>query len=69
MLELDLLLQPFARECYPGLDPELQAAYAELLELDDWLIYDWLQGRAPIAADFAEIIALVKEHNDAASRR
>lgn len=46
MLELELVLVPFLRERYPGLPPELQCMYAELLECEDWQIFDWLQGRS-----------------------
>lgn len=46
MLELELVLVPFLRERYPHLPPDLQCTYAELLECEDWQIFDWLQGRS-----------------------
>ncbi len=46
MLELELMLVPFFREHYPRLPPELKRTYAELLDCEDWLIFDWLQGRS-----------------------
>ena len=46
MLELELVLVPFLRERYPHLPPNLQCMYAELLECEDWQIFDWLQGRS-----------------------
>ena len=43
MLELDLLLVRFAERSYPRLADADQQAYLELLRLDDWRIWDWLQ--------------------------
>ena len=56
MLELDILLVAFVRRCYGGLSHTDQGAYQELLTLDDWQIYDWLQGREPAPARFAGIV-------------
>ncbi|MEQ8693339.1 MAG: succinate dehydrogenase assembly factor 2 [Pseudomonadales bacterium] len=46
MLELELKLVPFVRDCFAALSPELQSTYVQLLEEEDWQIYDWLQGQA-----------------------
>lgn len=43
MLELDLVLARFARLRYQHLADADQRAYLELLRLDDWVIWDWLQ--------------------------
>ena len=43
MLELDLVLVRFARHRYRHLAEADQRAYLELLRLDDWIIWDWLQ--------------------------
>lgn len=43
MLELDLLLVRFAERRYRHLAATDQRAYLELLRLDDWVIWDWLQ--------------------------
>ena len=48
MLELDLLLMPFAEQSYPGLDPALQAAYRRLLAEEDADIFDWVVNGAPL---------------------
>ena len=48
MLELDLLLAPFAEEVYPGLDAGTQQAYRALLEQEDTVIFDWLVTRIPV---------------------
>ncbi|MEM7097079.1 MAG: succinate dehydrogenase assembly factor 2 [Pseudomonadota bacterium] len=45
MLELELKLVPFVRDCYSDLDETLQAAYEQMLEEEDWQIFDWLQGK------------------------
>ena len=72
MLELDLLLLRFAERSYQGLSATDQRAYLELLRLDDWVIWDWLQrARAPAASDdhapprLARIVALVAAATDA----
>jgi antitoxin CptB len=48
MLELDLLLAPFAKEVYPDLDATEQQAYRALLEQEDTDIFDWLVTRIPV---------------------
>ena len=48
MLELDLLLAPFAEEVYPGLGAAEQEAYRALLEQEDTDIFDWLVTRIPV---------------------
>ena len=45
MLELELKLVPFVRDCFAELDKGLQASYVDLLAEEDWQIFDWLQGR------------------------
>ena len=46
MLELELKLVPFVRDCFRELDEPHQAAYEALLGEEDWQIFDWLQGRS-----------------------
>ncbi len=48
MLELDLVLMPFAKSAYPGLEPGDQQAYRALLEKEDTDIFDWLVNRVPV---------------------
>ena len=45
MLEIELKLVPFVRDHYSELSEAEQQAYAALLELEDWEIFDWLQER------------------------
>lgn len=40
MLELDLLFRPFAEACFEQLADDLQLAFAELLECDDFELLD-----------------------------
>ena len=63
MLELDLLLAEFAREAYPRLDEARQNAYRGMLELDDWVLLDWLRGRAVPPPPFVDIVATVAAFN------
>lgn len=48
MLELDLLLAPFAESLYPALPVAEQEAYRALLCCEDTDIFDWLVNRAPV---------------------
>lgn len=47
MLELDLILVPFAESVLPGLPSNLQGAYAELLKEEDQDLFQWLVKRKP----------------------
>jgi antitoxin CptB len=46
LLELELLLLPFADECLIALDARALDAYERLLACEDLDVYDWLQHRA-----------------------
>ena len=45
MLELDLILQPYAQHVYPTLSPLEQSQFEQLLSQDDPLLYQWLMGK------------------------
>jgi len=45
MLELDLVLGPFARECYPGLSAPDQQLYRQLLQCEDQELFGWFLGK------------------------
>ena len=63
MLELELKLVPFVRDCFGGLNDELKAAYVELLAEEDWQIFDWLQGKVePEDRSTKELVALIAAH-------
>ena len=62
MLELDLLLSPFARERYPLLDQADQELYRRLLECEDNDLYRWLVGSdRPDDDKLGEIVRLIRE--------
>ncbi|NNC55481.1 MAG: succinate dehydrogenase assembly factor 2 [Pseudomonadales bacterium] len=48
MLELDIVLEPFARDCYAGLDSETRAQYRQLLACEDQQLFDWLLQKAEV---------------------
>lgn len=57
MLELDLILVPFAEQCYAQLSADDQQAYRDLLECEDIDIYAWLMRRtSPPAAQLKQIV-------------
>ena len=60
MLELDLLLGPFVKECYPTLAEEDKARYRQLLESEDQDLFSWFLGRVtPQDEDLANIIGKI----------
>ena len=46
MLELDLVLMPFAEQVYPVLEPADQQLYRDLLQCEDTDIFAWVVHRA-----------------------
>jgi len=64
MLELDLLLSPFATEIFDSLSYQDQVLYNDLLNEEDQDLHAWLMGRAePREARFRSIIAQILAHN------
>ncbi|MEX1196958.1 MAG: succinate dehydrogenase assembly factor 2 [Pseudohongiellaceae bacterium] len=63
MLELDLLLLPFARERVPALPFEQQQSYIRLLEEEDQDLFAWLVDRQqhPDAGQQG-LIAEIRDH-------
>jgi|TARA_Y100000385_G_scaffold210014_1_gene217857 antitoxin CptB len=45
MLEIEAKLIPFIRDYFDDLSVEEQKVYEQMLDLEDWEIFDWLQGR------------------------
>jgi antitoxin CptB len=63
MLELDLLLEPFARHCFDTLTPQQQELYRQLLSCEDQDLYRWLLQCQPLPEPaFTEIIRLILAH-------
>ena len=62
MLEVEILLAPFARERYHKLVPADQEAFTRLLERDDWTIHDWLRGASqPADEALNRIVSLIRK--------
>ena len=68
MLELDLLLVPFAREVFESLSHSDQMLYSELLEEEDQDLFTWLMKRSvPKDLRFEPIIRQILAHNSDAN--
>ena len=60
MLELDLLMLPFAREAYPSLPEDDQARYRQLIECEDNDLFAWFMQRSrPEDPELARIVDLI----------
>ena len=63
MLELDVLLLPFAQEAYTQLDDDDQARYRALLDREDPGLFTWfMEHSKPDDPDMERIVTLVLEH-------
>lgn len=64
MLELDLLLVPFAQEKFETLSPQDKQLYVELLEQEDQDLWIWLLKQAkPADERFMPLIDEILAHN------
>lgn len=64
MLELDLLLVPFASSCIKDLDDSVLTLYSDLLEEEDQDLFMWLTGReAAPTENLRKIIDLILTAN------
>jgi antitoxin CptB len=60
MLELDLVLMPYAKERYPQLSQQEREAYQQLLDCEDTELFAWfLQKATPDDALLAEVVTQV----------
>ena len=63
MLELDLVLEPFVEQRYPGLSEHQQRLYRRLLDCEDQELYSYFLGRErPGDAELAEIVDVVLDY-------
>lgn len=63
MLELDLLLAPFADDAFSALSTSEQQAFLALLEYPDPILFSWLMGKEiPSDAELKHIVEKIKEH-------
>ena len=64
MLELDLILQPFYRDCLRQLSAEQQQLYIKLLTCEDQDMFRWfLEAEPPQDPEITTIVNLILEHN------
>lgn len=64
MLELDLLLMPFAREVFPTLSEADQLLYQDFLAQEDQDLFVWLMARGePDQPRFMPIIEQILAHS------
>jgi antitoxin CptB len=63
LLELELLLLPFARDRLDALSVAELQSYEQLLACEDLDIYDWLQLRSqPAEPSLQQIVELIRAH-------
>lgn len=62
MLELDVLLMPFAKEVFPNLDLENQKRYLKLLDCEDQDMFQWFMRKTlPQDPDIKAIVDYILE--------
>jgi antitoxin CptB len=60
MLELDLILEPFVRDFYAGLDTDDRERYRDLMGCQDQELFTWfLKRETPPDPRLAEIVAKI----------
>ncbi|MFC3681035.1 FAD assembly factor SdhE [Bacterioplanoides pacificum] len=63
MLELDVLLLPFAEQAFPDLSREDKDRYLALLDCEDPDLFTWfMEHQIPDDPEMAKIVAMVQEH-------
>ncbi len=69
LLELDLLLVPFAESAYSVLTQAEQASYDEMLGEDDVVLLDWLKGATAPSPRASHIVNRVRNWHRAQGAR
>lgn len=62
--ETDILLGKFCKAKLDEFDDAKLALYAKFLTEDDALIYDWIMGDKPFAADYLALIQEIRVFHD-----
>lgn len=63
MLELDVLLLPFAEQAFEGLSEQDQALYVRLLECEDPDLFAWfMEHQEPEDSELKRMISMVLAH-------
>lgn len=64
MLELDLLLIPFAEKQYPHLSDNEKQAFNALLHYPDPVLFDWMMGAGnPNEPELIDIVQLIRTYH------
>ncbi len=64
MLEIDILLMPYAKEVYPSASEETKRLYKRLLDCEDQDIFAWFMGhKVPDDQEIVQIVKEVKAHH------
>ncbi len=70
MLELDILLESFAKQTYPNLPADIQLHYEQFLEEEDQDLFNWLLRKTtPDNVDFQQLIERIHENNRLSTNR
>ena len=68
ILELDLLLVPFAQTRFSKLSKELQRTYIALLDNEDPVLLAWLKSEVECPAHFKGIVRLIVSYSASADK-
>jgi len=63
MKELDVLLERYYNRHYMVAAPAERAVFAKLLEREDPEIWLWVVGQAEVPAEFAHVIAALRQYD------
>ncbi|KJS09772.1 MAG: response regulator receiver protein [Gammaproteobacteria bacterium BRH_c0] len=62
MLELDLILQPFLEQIYPGLEDADKQRYQRLLDSEDQDLFAWfLRREDPADPEMLKIVQIIRD--------
>lgn len=62
MLELDLILQPFLEQIYPGLEDADKERYQRLLDSEDQDLFSWfLRREDPADPELLKIVQIIRD--------
>lgn len=68
LLELDLFLEDFVANAYPGLDDDMKALYKKLMGEADQDLFEWLMGRSQPDESLKPIVEVIRVHKKAQGR-
>ena len=65
LLELDLFLEDFVANAYPGLGDDMKALYKELMGEADQDLFEWLMDRSQPDESLKPIVEVIRAHKKA----